>query len=125
MEEEKIAIVAQPDSGAENGKTRGTTLKKLQGLVERDLLKERTMLDELGGPSQGGRPDHAGYDQDGFKVPVRKIPLDGQFSGPELKELVELSKDKGLLKDDVSVRATASNEISKHMEIAEPKREKG
>lgn len=51
-----------------------------------------------------------GYDDDGFAIPQGKIPLDGHFSTSEIKELLKLSKEGGILKDGVNVKVLDSNE---------------
>lgn len=49
------------------------------------------------------------YDDDGFVIPQGKIPLDGHFSTSEIKELVKLSKEEGILKDDVNIKVLDTN----------------
>lgn len=50
------------------------------------------------------------YDDDGFVIPQGKIPLDGHFSTSEIKELIKLSKEEGILKEDVNIKVLDSNE---------------
>lgn len=50
------------------------------------------------------------YDDDGFEIPQGKIPLDGHFSTSEIQELIKLSKEEGILKDDVNIKVLDSNE---------------
>lgn len=54
--------------------------------------------------------DDVEYDDDGFEIPQGKIPLDGHFSTSEIKELVKLSKEGGILKDDINIKVLESNE---------------
>lgn len=50
------------------------------------------------------------YDDDGFEIPQGKIPLDGHFSTSEIRELVKLSKEEGILKEDINIKVLESNE---------------
>ncbi|CUM47867.1 uncharacterized protein AC631_04425 [Debaryomyces fabryi] len=54
--------------------------------------------------------DAVEYDEDGFEIPQGKIPLDGHFSTSEIKELVKLSKEEGILKEDINIKVLESNE---------------
>lgn len=54
--------------------------------------------------------DSVEYDDDGFEIPQGKIPLDGHFSTSEIRELVKLSKEEGILKDDVNFKVLDTNE---------------
>lgn len=54
--------------------------------------------------------DSVEYDDDGFVIPQGKIPLDGHFSTSEIKELIKLSKEEGILKEDVNIKVLDSNE---------------
>ena len=107
MKEDKIEITAQPATREQRNEVRDTTIRKLKDLVKQDLNKELGSNEEV----LTNLP----------KNPVGKIPLDGQFSTLELKELVELSKEEGLLRDDVDVRVRDKNSLCEHMEIVEPK----
>lgn len=129
MKEDKIEITAQPATREQRNEVRDTTIRKLKDLVKQDLNKELGSNEEVltnlpKNPEEDPESDELGeYDQDGFRIPVGKIPLDGQFSTLELKELVELSKEEGLLRDDVDVRVRDKNSLCEHMEIVEPKQE--
>ncbi|KAJ8141245.1 hypothetical protein OY671_005576 [Metschnikowia pulcherrima] len=129
MKEDKIQITAQPATREQRSEVRDTTIRKLKDLVKQDLNKELGSNEEVltnlpKNPEEDPESDESGdYDEDGFRIPVGKIPLDGQFSTSELKELVELSKEEGLLRDDVDVRVRDKNSLCEHMEIVEPKHE--
>lgn len=56
------------------------------------------------------KEDVAEYDDDGFEIPQGKIPLDGHFSTSEIRELVNLSKEEGILKEDINIKVLESNE---------------
>lgn len=113
MTADKIDLMAQPDTtDGSQATVRETTVNKLQALVNKDLEAK-----------DGSESDSDDYDTDGFKIPSGKIPLDGQFSTLEMKELVEMSKQEGLIKDEVDVKEGESNLICNHLEIVEPKSE--
>ncbi|GEQ69272.1 hypothetical protein JCM33374_g2943 [Metschnikowia sp. JCM 33374] len=120
MNENKISIIAQPCTQEDDTRVEATTIKKLQKLVQQDVEKETKYSGKLHGEENPEQRDLSDYDDDGFRIPVGKIPLDGQFSACEMKHLVELSKDEGLLRSDVRVRVRGGNSIYKEMEIVEP-----
>lgn len=60
-------------------------------------------------------------DQDGMEVPQGKIPLDGQFSTDELKKLVEVAQEKGILSEDVDLKVIDSGEIGDRIRLADAK----
>lgn len=51
------------------------------------------------------------YDDDGFAIPEGKIPLDGHFSTGEIKQLVDIAQQEGLLRDDIKVKVVETNEV--------------
>lgn len=50
------------------------------------------------------------YDDDGFEIPRGKIPIDGHFTTEEVKYLISLSKDEGILSKDIDVKIQCSND---------------
>ncbi|KAG5421844.1 hypothetical protein I9W82_000937 [Candida metapsilosis] len=58
-------------------------------------------------------------DEDGMEVPQGKIPLDGQFSTEELKKLVEIAQEKGILSEDVDLKVIDSGEIGDRIRLAD------
>ncbi|CCG22528.1 hypothetical protein CORT_0B08230 [Candida orthopsilosis Co 90-125] len=60
-------------------------------------------------------------DHDGMEVPQGKIPLDGQFSTDELKKLVEVAQEKGILSEDVDLKVVDSGEIGDRIRLADAK----
>lgn len=78
------------------------------GEPESSLQTLQTLIDES--PKEDQKPEDRTFDEDGFKVPKGKIPLDAQFSTNELEELVELSQKKGILAD-VDVKIIQHSEV--------------
>ena len=56
-----------------------------------------------------------------MEVPQGKIPLDGQFSTDELKKLVEVAQEKGILSEDVDLKVIDSGEIGDRIRLADAK----
>lgn len=130
----KIELVTQPPKESENS-VREDVLRKLLELVDRNsasesaqkstdaisgLNKDKTKGKDYSKEVLNYSPSSATVDSDGFEVPEGKIPLDGHFSTDEVKELVELSKEEGLLNEDVSVHILQENEVvGDRVELAE------
>lgn len=83
--------------------------QKLQNKKDQSPKKEKGLGDIDSEKKQS--EENVEYDHDGFQIPAGKIPLDGHFSTNEIKELVELSKAEGILKEDVHLEVLESNEM--------------
>lgn len=123
----KFELVTQPHKEESPESVRDETLRKLLQLVQENTADSHSAEDKatehvsnLNKDTSKGL-DHTNeileplasptLDEDGFEIPLGKIPLDGHFSTDEVKELVELSKEEGVLKDDVNVKVLESNEV--------------
>ncbi|KAI5960346.1 uncharacterized protein KGF55_004638 [Candida pseudojiufengensis] len=60
-------------------------------------------------------------DIDGFEIPQGKIPLDSQFSTDELKVLLQLAQNEGILKEDVDMKILEHGELGDRIRIADHK----
>ncbi|KAK6463216.1 hypothetical protein DFJ63DRAFT_109234 [Scheffersomyces coipomensis] len=124
---DRIEVISQPENDGDNSDHNPEgTLEKLKHLVE-----EHPKQDEVGDDYDRNRDKKDGsnnqdvhsqssiksdepyhtkdgqqlqYDEDGFLIPPGKIPLDGNFSTAEIKELIQISQDNGLLSDGVDVQ---------------------
>ncbi|KAK6198889.1 uncharacterized protein RJT21DRAFT_52246 [Scheffersomyces amazonensis] len=119
----KIEIISQPEKDAPSNGDKSQALKKLKKLVDEFSSSEpedqsrqgeqfissqyKQVLDRNKGYSRREEKDMrdsgVDIDSDGFEIPPGKIPIDGHFSTQEIKELIELTKDVGILNDDVEV----------------------
>lgn len=97
----KIELMTQPAKDNDTS-VREDALRKLLELVESDL--------EVKAVESATTPG-VELDEDGFEIPQDKIPLDGHFSTDEVKELVKLTQEEGMLLDDVNVKVVDSNEV--------------
>lgn len=128
----KIEIVTQPEPQAPKNSSSGLedqTLEKLKGLVEEkapepdeeeeerptspnkkhseQVSEHKDMAVDTSEKTKGEKI----IDHDGFEVPEGKIPLDGHFSTNEIKELVDVAKQEGLLKKDIQVKVLEKNDV--------------
>lgn len=101
----KIELMTQPAKG-DGTSVREEALRKLLELVESDT-EDKAIESELAVESAPG----VEVDEDGFEIPPDKIPLDGHFSTDEVKELVKLTQEEGMLLEDVNVKILDSNEV--------------
>lgn len=68
-------------------------------------------------PTPSRSPSPVDFDAE---VHSDKIPLDGAFSTEEMKELVDMAKEEGLLKSDIDVRVVEHNDlIGDRVEVVE------
>lgn len=86
-----ISLTTKPDDGQQPSSS--AVVDKLATLVDADQRRE---------PGE--------IDADGLPVPQGKIPLDSQFTTPEVKKLVGLAQKEGILQDSVSVKVLAEND---------------
>lgn len=104
---DKIELMAQPQKPrSPEIDVRLSAIQKLRDLVLHDVEDTE---------------DQKAVDHDGFEVPTGKIPLDGQFTTDEMKELVEASKEEGVLKDDIDVELTKTTNLCEELVIKEKK----
>lgn len=106
----KIELVTQPAKGTTNS-VREDVLRKLLELVENE-----TDQNDM-------KSDNVEVDEDGFEIPQDRIPIDGHFSTEEVKELVKLTQEEGMLLDEVNVKVLDSNEVGDRIEIVGEERE--
>ncbi|CAH2352590.1 hypothetical protein CLIB1423_07S03004 [[Candida] railenensis] len=108
---DKIELQTQPEknSGTEEPQH---TIEKLKELVKEYPAEDDK--DEAGndGDKKEDEDDSESeeYDEDGFKVPSGKIPIDGHFTSKEIEQLVSVAQDEGLIKDDVTVEVLSRDE---------------
>lgn len=130
----KVELVTQPPKDSE-ASPRDEALRKLRDLVQENIESENSTQDKsqdsvlvLNKDKSSGldysketlHESSTRYDEDGFEIPLGKIPLDGHFSTEEVKELVEISKEEGVLKSDVNVNIVEhSDAVGDRIEIAE------
>lgn len=124
----RIELVTQPSKEKlDELEIREKTLDKLHNLVDETLEEstehkdaqndefketEKLILEQKRSPS----PE---LDHDGFEVPKGKIPIDGNFSASEVKQLVELAKEEGLLAEQVEVKVLERNSIGNKVVVKE------
>ncbi|CAI5757630.1 unnamed protein product [Candida verbasci] len=60
-------------------------------------------------------------DHDGLEIPQGKIPVDSQFSTPELIKLVEVAKDQGIIKEEIDVKVLEHGELGDRIRVADPR----
>lgn len=120
----KIELVTQPEKHSPDS-ARDSTLHKLQNLVEEeqkanpeaDSVAHDAASASTKDPLSGKDFSHellllsTKYDEDGFEIPSGKIPIDGHFSTDEVKELVSLAKQEGILQEQVSVEVMESSDL--------------
>lgn len=106
----KIELVTQPAKDTTNS-VREEVLRKLLELVENKTDQNDTKSDDVE------------VDEDGFEIPQDRIPIDGHFSTEEVKELVKLTQEEGMLLDEVIVKVLDSNEVGDRIEIVGEDRE--
>lgn len=108
---DKIELQTQPE------KNNGTddpqhTIEKLKELVKEypaEDDKDETSNEE-NKKSNEEDSESDDYDEDGFKVPSGKIPIDGHFTSKEIEQLVSIAQEEGFIKDDVSVEVLLRDE---------------
>lgn len=100
----KIELVTQPAKDTTNS-VREEVLRKLLELVENKTDQNDT------------KSDNVEVDEDGFEIPQDRIPIDGHFSTEEVKELVKLTQEEGMLLDEVIVKVLDSNEVGDRIEV--------
>ncbi|SGZ55866.1 CIC11C00000003131 [Sungouiella intermedia] len=103
----KVELVTQLAKEGETSARNGA-LQKLLKLVEAEAgdgpdVKEGSPL----------------LDEEGFEIPQDKIPLDGHFSTDEMKELVKLTQEEGMLLENVEVKVLDTNKVGDKIEIVE------
>lgn len=136
MQTNKFELMTQPPKDNERS-VRDETLRKLLELVQENTHSEpkpsqehsSKLVEELKKDKRKGldyskevldSKQSPTFDEDGFEIPLGKIPLDGHFSTEEVKELVELSKEEGVLKEDVNVKILeANNVVGDRIEVVE------
>lgn len=132
----KVELVTQPPKDSE-ASPRDEALRKLKDLVEENIesepssqYKAEDSVLQLNKDKSSGldysketldsTQSSTKYDEDGFEIPLGKIPLDGHFSTEEVKELVEISKEEGVLKSDVNVNIVEHNDaVGDRIEVSE------
>lgn len=129
---DKIELVTQPERAEAMGHS--DSLQKLKEMVEKkELTDEQDDKEEQ--EEQDERDDQKDtanlashkteseptkiYDDDGFEIPRGKIPIDGHFSTNEIKELVELAQEKGLIDKEIEVEVVEHNAIGDKVLIEE------
>lgn len=128
----RIELVTQPSKENLNEEAlREATLNKLHKLVNENLDdddKEVTKKEKVGqvqgrksespisSPSRTPSPE---VDYDGFEVPSGKIPIDGNFSTSEVKELIELAREDGVLGADIDVKVLERNALGNRVVVSE------
>ncbi|PVH16047.1 uncharacterized protein CXQ87_003910 [Candidozyma duobushaemuli] len=128
----RIELVTQPSKENLNEEAlREATLNKLHKLVNEnrdDDDKEATKKEKEGqvhgrksespvsSPSRTPSPE---VDYDGFEVPSGKIPIDGNFSTSEVKELIELAREDGALGADIDVKVLERNALGNRVVVSE------
>lgn len=128
----KIELVTQPSK--ENLKEealREATLNKLHKLVNEHLddddnegtkkekegqVHGRKSESPVSSPSRTPSPE---LDYDGFEVPSGKIPIDGNFSTSEVRELIELAREDGVLGADIDVKVLERNAFGNRVVVSE------
>ncbi|CAK9438513.1 uncharacterized protein LODBEIA_P27370 [Lodderomyces beijingensis] len=134
MSIEKVEIFTQPEEHRPRSPSvEESAREKLEQLIEKhpipppepnvadpQSVREATLNDikqqmdrKNNGTSQPER------DQDGFEIPRGKIPLDSQFSTEELKYILELCKEEGVLKGEVDLKVLEHGDLGDRVVIAE------
>ncbi|KAI5954715.1 hypothetical protein KGF57_003738 [Candida theae] len=107
---------------------RGSKLQQKQEKAKEDIKKAHSTKHVEGrhkeaqdSESESETEDEADVelDHDGMEVPQGKIPLDGQFSTEELKKLIEVAQEKGILSEDVDLKVVDSSEIGDRIRLAD------
>ncbi|KAF3986014.1 hypothetical protein FT663_04300 [Candidozyma haemuli var. vulneris] len=130
----RIELVTQPSKeNLKDEALRESTLNKLHTLVNETLNEDEKEKDEdkkakeetVGGkkssspissPSRTPSPE---LDYDGFEVPSGKIPLDGNFSTSEVKEIIDLAQEGGVLASDIDVNVVEHNALGNRVVVSE------
>ncbi|GBL49095.1 hypothetical protein ACI3LY_004411 [Candidozyma auris] len=116
---DRIELVTQPSSEKlTEEQVKQNTLHKLQHLVQ------ETKEDEKGkeGEKQTKSPSPE-VDADGFEIPPGKIPLDGNFSTSEVKEMIELAQEGGILDSDLDVKVVEKSALGNKVVVSEKEEE--
>lgn len=103
----KVELVTQPAKEGETSARNGA-LQKLLKLVEAEA-----------GDGPDAKEGSPLLDEEGFEIPQDKIPLDGHFSTDEMKELVKLTQEEGMLLENVEVKVLDTNKVGDKIEIVE------
>lgn len=101
------------------GEATQSAFDKLKNLVEHDQGEEasrekrrerrqnRKQHNESGASLGLGLDND--YDQDGFRLPEGKVPLDGHFTTKEVERLVQAAQKEGMLDGQVEVDVVQTN----------------
>lgn len=143
--DDKVELIAQPQNGDKKPLNQ-ETLEKLRKLIEENEVdSEEERIDDDGeveierAPSPSRTFSHetarkhekegvhedsevaeeSKYDEDGFKIPAGKIPLDGHFSAAEIDQLIQIAKSEGLLDEDVRMKVLEKTQLGDKVVIAE------
>lgn len=134
---EKHPILAEDDGNEEGQQEEEKDERKTDTHQKQDRAKEDIKKSHYTTHPEGRRRDARGFDsetesegdegdvgdveldEDGMEVPQGKIPLDGQFSTEELKKLVEIAQEKGILSEDVDLKVIDSGEIGDRIRLAD------
>ncbi|PSK33874.1 hypothetical protein C7M61_005066 [Candidozyma pseudohaemuli] len=128
----RIELVTQPSKENLNEEAlREATLNKLHKLVNENIddddnegtkkekegqVHGRKSESPVSSPSRTPSPE---LDYDGFEVPSGKIPIDGNFSTSEVRELIELAREDGVLGADIDVKVLERNALGNRVVVSE------
>lgn len=127
----RIELVTQPSKeNIKEGTLRENTMQKLHKLVNETLEDQDTDQDEEKVGQKREKEDHVRseksglssethVDHDGFEVPTGKIPLDGNFSTREVKEIIELAQEEGVLQDNINVEVLGRSSFGNRVVVTE------
>ncbi|EDK43502.1 predicted protein [Lodderomyces elongisporus NRRL YB-4239] len=107
-------------SGEERKERKEHEQKRQEQLKARDgdvVLSDDSSDDGSDGEGEGENEPE--LDQDGLEIPQGKIPLDSQFSTEELKHLLEVCKESGVVKEDVGIKVIEEGELGDRIRIAD------
>lgn len=125
----RIELVTQPSKeNIQEDTFREDTMQKLHKLVnetledkDKDEHKEehKKEREEQVRGEESGLSSETPVDHDGFEVPEGKIPLDGNFSSREVKEIIELAQEEGVLNDGINVEVLDRSSLGNRVVVTE------
>lgn len=114
---DKLELQTQPIGSESEAEATKSAFDKLKNLVEHDQEEEASR--EKRRERRQNRKQHTesgaslgldnDYDQDGFKLPEGKVPLDGHFTTKEVERLVQAAQQEGMLDGQVEVDVVQTN----------------
>ncbi|KAG7661277.1 uncharacterized protein J8A68_005169 [[Candida] subhashii] len=132
MDENKVEIMTQPRTDVLEPNVTGAAKQKLRNLVEHDLNeneptptpptnKQKDILARYENAKKADSSENATSPRESQteveEVTHGKIPLDSQFSTKEIKKLIDVAKNSGMLEEELEVKIVDSTPIAERVVI--------